>query len=86
MEYGGFGQLIDPEASAVETTMRGGVSGQIVCEDVARGEFAGGERVVDAFAGERLDHAGGVADEEKIAVRGRQGCAGEGSDRAPRVV
>ena len=54
-------EFVDPEAPAIEPGVRGGVAGKVAGDDVMCGEFAGGERVVNAFAGERLNYARGAA-------------------------
>ncbi len=49
-------------------------------------KFARTKRVINSFTGEWLDHARGVADEKKILVNGRNGCARERRDRPPCVI
>ena len=63
-----------------------GVAAQVAGRNALCGERAGGERVVDAFAGEGLHHARGVADQQQIVVRRRDVAAGQRGDRAPQLI
>ncbi len=78
---------VDPGAAAVEGTMGAGVSqvggGGVVAGEAGQrgfgGEQAGGEGEADAFAGEGLDHAGGVAQQPDAP------CAGAGRGAGDRI-
>ena len=71
VEDGLFCELINPEASSVKPRVRFRVAGEIARDDVSRGEFAGGERVVNSFASEGLHDSRRVADEQEIRVRAK---------------
>ncbi len=62
-------------------TERGGVAVEIAGEDRVGGEAGRGEGLVHAVAGERVDEAGGVADEQHSSAGG-DGCA-EAAHRQP---
>ena len=86
MQDGGLGKLIDPEAAAVELRVRLGEAGEMAAQKMARGEFAGGEGVVNAFAGKGLDDARGIADEEEVLAFRVDRISFEGCDGAPRMI
>lgn len=66
MQDGLFCKLIDPQTSAIKPCVRLRIAFEIFGNNVARGEFAGSERVVDALASERFDDTRGVADQQEI--------------------
>ena len=61
---GKFGKLINPKSASIKLAMRFRVSREIVLEKVISGQRTRGDRVVDAFAGEGLDDAGDITDEQ----------------------
>ncbi len=93
-ENRGAREAVQPKAAAVEfvvfglvATSRGlEVAGFVERPNRFRGKFTRPKRVVDAFSGERLDHTGGVADQEQSATGGGDGGAAQWGNRMPGMV
>ena len=55
-------------------------------DDCIRGQFAGTQRVINSFTGERFNHARSVADKEQVLLAGRNRRARQWSDGPPRLI
>ena len=67
--------------------VRGGKSakGKFFAQDL-RGQFAGSERVVNAFACKWFDHSCGIAHEQQVIPESRNRFPGKRGDRAPWLI
>jgi len=77
---------VDPKPAGVKSPMRGAILAKISGANRFRRNFTGSKGIVDSFAGERLDDASCITDQEQTGPSWGKRGACERRDRTPGMI